>query len=57
MIGNIITFNSIYQTIVTDEAANKTSDVYFQIGKLMYLILNVKPIDYEPLDKSVIRLA
>ena len=57
MIGNIITFNSIYQTIVTDEAANKTSDVYFQIGKLMYLILNVKPIDYEPLDRSVIRLA
>lgn len=57
MIGNIITFNSIYQNIVTAQAANKTSDVYFYIGRLANLVISVKPIDYEPLEHSVLRLA
>ena len=50
LIGNIITFNSIYQNIVTAQTANKTNDVYFYIGKLMNLIITVKPIDYETLE-------
>ena len=45
LIGNIISFNSIYQAINVANSANKTADVYFNLGRLAFLIFDVKPID------------
>ena len=44
LIGNILNFNTIYQNIVTANAANNTMQVYFFFGRLSYMILYFDPI-------------
>lgn len=49
LIGNIISFNMLYQNIVAANAANNTVQVYYYIGQFIYLFVNVEPIIGSPL--------
>lgn len=49
MIGNILNFNTIYQSIVNANTAGKLTDVYYYIGRLTYLIVYFDPMVDSPL--------
>jgi len=49
LIGNILNFNTIYQNIVSANAANNTMNVYFYFGRLSYMIVYFDPIVDSPL--------
>ena len=45
IVGNIITFNNMYNSINASLTAGQIQQVYFQFGKLFYLLINVQPIN------------
>ncbi len=45
MIGNIITFNNIYTSLTAAMEAGNTEQVYYYIGRMIYIIVNFEPID------------
>jgi len=49
LIGNIITFNSIYQSIVTAQESQDYETLYYYIGRIFFLI-----IDFGPLEESTL---
>lgn len=44
LVGNILTFNNIYQNIMQANDSGKISDVYFYLGRLTFLIIYFDPI-------------
>lgn len=47
-IGNIITYNNIYQNILLAKSRNQTDQVYQQYGRLFYLMIDVQPFTDSP---------
>ena len=46
MIGNVITFNSIYTQISNAAEANNTNEVFYQVGRILFLLLEVQPLEF-----------
>lgn len=45
LIGNIITFNNIYQNIVSASDGGNIPEFYFQVGRLVGIIIDFDPIE------------
>jgi hypothetical protein len=43
-IGNIITYNNLYQSILQARDKNQTEQVYLLYGRLFYLMIDVQPM-------------
>ena len=52
MLGNIIVFNSAYQNIVNSKKAGKDDDAFFYIGRILFLMFDVKPIEWGSLTRG-----
>ena len=44
MLGNILTIQKIYSTIVTFNANNETAKMYFQLGRIYRITTDFMPI-------------
>ena len=45
LLGNAIQFNNIYNSILAAQKSNNTMQVSYQIGRLLFLIINFDPIE------------
>lgn len=44
LIGNILNFNTLYQNIVNANNSSNYRDVYFYVGRLVYLVVYFDPM-------------
>lgn len=45
MIGNIITFNNIYNSLVAAQEAGNVEQIYFYVGRMIYIMVDFDPIE------------
>lgn len=52
MLGNVVAFQKIYDKINTSLAANNVADVCFQVGRILNLLLDFKPLEKEAYEET-----
>lgn len=53
ILANLVNINYIYQEIVSDETKHQNStDLFFNIGRILNIILIVKPMDTAPFTRT-----
>lgn len=53
MVGNVITINSLYQNILDAVEANQTGQVWFYIGRICNILVEIEPIVIPTLRASI----
>lgn len=52
IVANIMNFNSIYQSMLTDTTITfNTTDVMYQMGKIVYIVIQVPPVQNSALQR------
>jgi hypothetical protein len=56
LLGNVVSFQRIYDKMVNAMLIENKAEVYYQLGRLMQIMLDFKPIEKESYEQGEINI-